>query len=249
MMPAGVTLNPGVTVAQPGLPAGMNLPGVSVAQPGLAAGMPMAQPMALPLAPGMPGSLYAPPPGNLPFQHLQPQPVNVPPMRLQAPPHHFVDASGNIVPMPTAYPVQQPQMYPGVHNPYQGQGYYMPGGLPPPGVVPAHYPQHLQFPQPAQAQTPVENFRIEGVLEYGQLTTVHFRNRTSNFHGLPEFLRRELQKTYGRFPVTDIRIEAQNGEFHVYATPRNEGDDFIEGGYSSPERRMVGFNEVRGDPR
>lgn len=224
MVPPGLAMNPGVNVAPP---------------------------MALPLAPGMPGSLYAPPPGgHLPYQQLQPQMVNIPPMRLQAPPHHFMDASGNMVPVPTAYPVQQPQMYPGVHYPYpQGQGYYMPGGAPPPGLVPAQYPQHLQFAPPAQAHTPADNFHLEGVLEYGQLTTVHFRNKTSNFRGLPDFLRRELQKTYSKFPVTDIRIEAVNGEFHIYATPRNEGDDVVEGGYTSSDRRMIGFNEVRGEPR
>ena len=238
-----------VPMGQPGIP------GVGPGMPGLGQGM----------GPGMPGSLFSGPPGGLlPYQQagagmVQPQMINVPPMTLQAPQQHFVDASGNVVPMPAAYPMQQqqqqqqqqqpqqqPQMYPGVHNAYQGQGYYMPpGGMPPPqqGMYPA-----AQYPQPAHPpHTPGENFRFEGVLEYGQLTTVHFRDKTSNFRGLPDFLRRELQKTYGKFPATDIRIVAQNGEFHIYATPRSEGEEFLEGGASSS--RMIGFNEVRGDAR
>lgn len=216
----------------------------------------------------MPGSLFAPPPGPLPQhvqplpqhmqplpqhmqpipqhmlplpQHLQPQFIHVPPMPLQQPPHQYVDQSGNLVPAPT-FPMQPPPLYPGVHNPYQApvnQGYYVP-----PAMQPYPQPQVMGYPQPPP-NIEVDNFHLDGVLEYGVLTTVHFRERGGNFRQLPEVLRRELQKTYGKYPYTDIKIITQGGEVHIHATPRNELDDYDEQGHGGGQNRLIGFGNVR----
>jgi hypothetical protein len=54
------------------------------------------------------------------------------------------------------------------------------------------------------------------------------------------------------YPMTDVRIVRENGEYFIYATPRTEGDEgmYSRGDYSGdPNSRMIGFNEVRGMPR
>ncbi|KAK7494927.1 hypothetical protein BaRGS_00013806 [Batillaria attramentaria] len=104
------------------------------------------------------------------------------------------------------------------------------------------YPQVTQYPQPQNPE--LDNFRLEGVLEYGHLTTVHFRDSGSNFRQLPDVLKRELQKTYGKYPYTDIKIIAQGGEVHIHATPRNELDDY-DGDEYAGQGRMIGFGNVR----
>lgn len=182
-------------------------------------------------APGLPGSLFGPPPSlpGIPYpaagvmQH--PAPMQLQPRA----PQLYVDPSGNIV-HPSPYTMQHPPppvMYPGVHSSYP---------------TPQH-PQSLHYSPPAAPMGYVGVFKLEGVLEFGILTTVHFRDQTTNFNSLPEFLRRELHKTYGKYPVTDIKIIGQGGEYHIYATPREAAN---EGATFDADNRMIqGFNAVR----
>ncbi|XP_076461887.1 uncharacterized protein LOC143294324 [Babylonia areolata] len=198
------------------------------------------QPLTAPAAlPSMPQGL-APSGGNF----YAPQPA-APAMYPQPAYHHPPSMVPQMMGGPSI-PTMQPQpMYPAMQPPYQAPGYYHgAAGAPGGGVVPIVPPPRTPIPH---------NFHVEGVLQYGQLTTIHFRDKTNDFRGIPEYLRQELLKTYGRYPVTDIRIVAINGQFHIYASPRKgeDSDEFVEydDGPGTPHNRLVGFNEVRGQPR
>ncbi|ESO98362.1 hypothetical protein LOTGIDRAFT_159167 [Lottia gigantea] len=134
----------------------------------------------------------------------------------------------------------------------------VPGSFPPPPPnyppPPPNYPppefNRTSYSQPtygaappAMAQpvrsSPDDNFSIAGKLEFGKMTTVHVDSITGNFKQLPEILRRELKRTYGRYPETDIKISVENGEYHIYASPHRDDDRPIRGprSYEEDDRR------------
>lgn len=173
------------------------------------------------------------PTGVYPIQQLQSHVV--PSMRMQTPTQQIVDTSGKMIPFSTSYKPPIPQVYPGVHNPFQSQSYS-------PAI-----PQQLQHSEVQHLQ---DNFCMEGTLEYGLLTTIRQANRTSSFTPLPDFLSRELQISYGRYPITHVRIVRQNGEYFIYSTPDTEADDMYSKEYNdNATMRTIGFNEVRGQPK
>ncbi|KAL8572692.1 hypothetical protein ACOMHN_049821 [Nucella lapillus] len=190
--------------------------------------------------PGPPaGPMYQQPPGYPSQPMMPPQMMPHMPAPTMAPPHMAppmapAPMQGHpMVAPPAMPPMQPPAMYPPMQPPHGG--YYGGGGVPPQGMMPP-YPHHM----PPRTPSVPPNFHVEGVLQYGQLTTIHFRDKTSNFRGIPEYLRHELMKTYGKYPVTDIRLVAMNGQIHIYATPRDT-DEFNEYG-----RREFGGREYGG---
>ncbi|XP_041370082.1 protein transport protein SEC31-like [Gigantopelta aegis] len=159
--------------------------------------------------PGVQNSMNPPPPPVMPqyppvVQPIAPQPVQLPPQPMQqlAPP-----LMQQLAPPPVQQlappPVQQLAPQPVQQLPAEPQ------------VI--HYPSS-------------ENFTIEGVLEWGQLTTVNLKRTQGSFTSLPEFLRRELEKTYGKYARTDVKVQCEAGEYHIYAQPRP--------GYRSADDRL-----------
>ncbi|KAL8558514.1 hypothetical protein ACOMHN_038838 [Nucella lapillus] len=199
-------------------------------------------PMDWPLAAGLPGSLFAAPPGPLIYKDPQMFPysfLHQAPFTRQPPPFQFTDSSGQPVQQPNLSLEQQnlSLLYPGVHDPCLPPGLKAPGGLTLPGLVPQ---QNLQQPQRVEAQAEDEgHVHFEGVLTFGQLSTDHSQEKTEVFNTLPEFLRLELESTYGHLPATDIRIMERNGEFHVYASPRRTEGDMTSRDLDPCDRRMI----------
>ncbi|KAL8572693.1 hypothetical protein ACOMHN_049822 [Nucella lapillus] len=93
------------------------------------------------------------------------------------------------------------------------------------------------------------NFQVEGILRNGEFRTLHLRDRDDDFGFIPDHLRYDLMKNYGRYPRTDVRISSTHGRYEIDAMPRYYDDNDYNRDYYPSELRMIGFNEVRGEPR
>ncbi|CAG2218459.1 unnamed protein product [Mytilus edulis] len=131
------------------------------------------------------------------------------------------------LPMPPQGPnmaAQQPPMPPQgqMAQPYGGQGnethlYYGPNGERLPGP-----PSEMFRPRPQyttnRRQYPT-NFKIEGTLEYGKMVSIRIKEGNVSFRDIPDSVLANCHKTYRMIPRTDVTIEAENGEYNVYASP------------------------------
>ncbi|XP_067657563.1 uncharacterized protein [Haliotis asinina] len=160
--------------------------------------------------PNIPSGHAPPIPSYYGINHHAPRHVQTVPAYSQYPDTRFYtygpygEVRGGSV-QPTYY-----NPYPGVQSPY-----YVPPPPPPPPVPPPPMAHHVTD----------ESFFMEGVLEFGRLVTVHLKRSSRDFTGLPDFMKRELKATYGKYPTTDIRITSDKGEYHIYAKPRGYADD------------------------
>lgn len=123
-----------------------------------------------------------------------------------APPRqYFYGPNGEVV---NPAPFYNPQaMYPGVANPYPVMPVPQPVAVPVPVRMP--YPSYGSF-------TP--GFSVTCQLEFGRIVNIDIRESQGEFRGLPDFLRDELTRTYGKYPFTEVKVKLENGEFHIYAT-------------------------------
>lgn len=131
------------------------------------------------------------------------------------------------LPMPPQGPnmaAQQPPMPPQgqMAQPYGGQGnethlYYGPNGERLPGP-----PSEMFRPRPQyttnRRQYPT-NFKIEGTLEYGKMVSIRIKEGNVSFRDIPDSVLANCHKTYRMIPRTEVTIEAENGEYNVYASP------------------------------
>ncbi|CAL1537281.1 unnamed protein product [Lymnaea stagnalis] len=130
----------------------------------------------------------------------------------QPPQQYFYGPNGEVV---NPAPFYNPQaMYPGVANPYPYQPY---------APVPQHVPQHVPVPVPVRVPYPSygpfnPGFSITCDLEFGRVMSIDVRESQGEFRGIPDFLKEELMRTYGKYPFTEVKIKLENGEFHIYAT-------------------------------
>ncbi|KAH9518991.1 hypothetical protein Btru_008854 [Bulinus truncatus] len=140
------------------------------------------------------------PPRPAPAMYMDRRHSSAPQMGYYNPPpgQYFYGPNGEVV---QPAPFYNPQgMYPGVANQYP---------VPVPVPVRAPYPSYGPFNQ---------GFNITCDLEFGRVTNINVRDSMGDFRGIPDFLREELMRTYGKFPYTEVRVKLENGEFHIYAT-------------------------------
>ncbi|XP_050397050.1 uncharacterized protein LOC126815447 [Patella vulgata] len=176
-----------------------------------------------PLNPFNPANMMGPPLAPPPVPQMQ-----FPQMQFPAPVPNF-----NFPPPPD---------YNRGHTTYPDQRYGQPPPPPPPRYPAMNQPVHTG---------PEDNYSLQGKLEFGKMTTVHVDSITGNFRQLPEILRKELKKTYGKYPETDIKISVENGEYHIYASPHREDDRPIRGprAYDDDEKRPYNHDDFKRKPR
>ncbi|KAI8793540.1 hypothetical protein BgiMline_003563 [Biomphalaria glabrata] len=143
------------------------------------------------------------PPRPAPAIYIDRRHNSAPQMGFYNPPpprQYFYGPNGEVV---QPAPFYNPQgMYPGVANPYP---------------VPAPMPVPVRMPYPSYGPFN-PGFNITCDLEFGRVTNINVRDSMGEFRGIPDFLREELMRTYGKFPFTEVKVKLENGEFHIYAT-------------------------------
>ncbi|KAL3863756.1 hypothetical protein ACJMK2_005493 [Sinanodonta woodiana] len=102
------------------------------------------------------------------------------------------------------------------NNPNEKHIFYGPNGEVLPGPPNGH-----QFPgmNSAKNQEYYMDFEVEGTLEFGRLTSLSLGHGTPTFPKFPDFIVKELLKTYGHYAQTRVKIVARNGEYAIHAIP------------------------------
>ncbi|XP_068115078.1 uncharacterized protein C10orf95 homolog [Hyperolius riggenbachi] len=85
--------------------------------------------------------------------------------------------------------------------------------------MPAYVPW-MNYPNPQVHHKPIPNgwpegFTMKGELHWGKLERVYGIRRD-----LPEFVREDLRRVYGTYPLTFVAITYQNGEYLVKGDPK-----------------------------
>ncbi|KAK3609224.1 hypothetical protein CHS0354_035163 [Potamilus streckersoni] len=101
-------------------------------------------------------------------------------------------------------------------NPNEKHIFYGPNGEILPGPPDRH---RVPGVNNARNQDYYMDFEVEGTLEFGRLKSLSLGHGTPTFPQFPDFIMKELLKTYGHYPHTRVKIVARNGEYAIHAIP------------------------------
>lgn len=163
------------------------------------------------------------------YQPRGPAPAPLPPSPPQVQQSRYSNLApdSNLVPYNYTHyrPQQQQQPLQPVQQYNTSYGSVPPGPQPVPNgaqsnEVHIYYgPNGERLPGPLPGPNYPTDFTLEGTLEYGKLVSVKVRNSNISYREIPDFVFRDLMKTYGMVERTDVKIVAQGGEYNIYASP------------------------------
>ncbi|XP_021361135.1 uncharacterized protein LOC110455363 [Mizuhopecten yessoensis] len=171
-------------------------------------------------------------------------------------PYGNVIQNSNVIPYQSApvpsYPYQNggPSAY---QQPYQNEGYPSTNqGLQGPSGETHHFygPHGERIPAPIlnnnfgfhnQMRYPT-NFKMKGKLKRGQMTSIEVVESNISYRDLPDVVIKDLKRLYGHIDKADVTIIAESGEYHIYATPKQNGVPQVNPGYNYERRSRGGSN-------
>ncbi|XP_069140337.1 uncharacterized protein [Argopecten irradians] len=89
-----------------------------------------------------------------------------------------------------------------------------------------------------------KNFKIKGKLKRGQMTSIEVVESNISYRDLPDVVIKDLKRLYGHLEKVDVTIVAENGEYHIYATPKESGAPPANPGYQYDTRSRGGGRHV-----
>lgn len=90
---------------------------------------------------------------------------------------------------------------------------------------------NMNFGFPNSTTNYHKNFKIKGKLKRGQMTSIEVVESNISYRDLPDVVIRDLKRLYGHMEKADVTIMAENGEYHIYATPKDNGAPLAQPGY------------------
>ncbi|XP_033757360.1 LOW QUALITY PROTEIN: uncharacterized protein LOC117339753 [Pecten maximus] len=98
---------------------------------------------------------------------------------------------------------------------------------------------NMNFGSQNQMRYPT-NFKLKGKLKRGHMTSIEVVESNISYRDLPDVVIKDLKRLYGTLEKVDVTIIAEKGEYHIYATPKQNGVSLVNPGYQYDTRSRGG---------